>query len=350
MSGGVAGKKTPCKKACYANGANYNQCWSKPLAARSPWNANVHLRQAACRLILLLPLILFTSGGRTSAENSSTQTQLVRIGIVVSAQSGGCKGLLGTTPVPIDWPEQQVKIVEQDISPLVKKVSYRTLGGTVRQMVVEIPVLPAGKEAHAIVTFEVTRRAIVPPQDTSIYRLPLASDSKLRPYLQDSPYIESRHPKIKSAAKEALATQQGAWQQVEAIYDWVRDKVRYQEGPIKSALQALDDGDGDCEELSSLFIAMCRASGIPARLVWVPGHCYPEFCLQDAQGQVHWFPCQAAGARDFGSMTEFRPILQKGDNFRLPDRPQDRQRYVAEGLTGAGGQPTVKFVRDATPK
>ena len=46
---------------------------------------------------------------------------------------------------------------------------------------------------------------------------------------------------------------------------------------------ALRDGTGDCEELSSLFIALCRAHGIPARTVWVPDHCYPEFYLAGFQ-------------------------------------------------------------------
>jgi transglutaminase-like putative cysteine protease len=245
----------------------------------------------------------------------------------------------------MEWPEQQVRILDEEKSPLVKKLSYRVVGGTARQMVVEVPVLPAGKEARAVVTFEVTRQALLEPESTSVYLLPKASEN-LRPYLLESPYIETRHPKIIAAAKEAASQTGSAWQQVEAIYDWTRQRVQYKEGPLKGAREALEDGDGDCEELSSLFIALCRVNKIPARLVWVPGHCYPEFCLQDEQGEPHWFPCQAAGERAFGTMTEYRPILQKGDNFRLPDRPKDRHRYVSEGLTGLGGQPTVRFIRE----
>ena len=76
---------------------------------------------------------------------------------------------------------------------------------------------------------------------------------------------------------------------------------------IEGARQALDDGFGDCEELTSLFVAMCRAVGIPARCVWVPGHCYPEFYLEDKEGKGHWFPCQAAGSPAFGGIPEKRP-------------------------------------------
>jgi hypothetical protein len=174
--------------------------------------------------------------------------------------------------------------------------------------------------------------------------------------LGPSPYIESRHQKIISLAKELTASSEdsesetSAWQTVEKIYDATRDRVKYVNGELKGAIRALNDGTGDCEELTSLFIALCRASKIPARTVWVDGHCYPEFYLEDDAGQGHWFPCQAAGTRDFGGIPETRPILQKGDNFKDPDRPRERQRYVSEFLKGAavkgGGQPKVKFVRE----
>ena len=88
------------------------------------------------------------------------------------------------------------------------------------------------------------------------------------------------------------------------------------------ACKQLDDGVGDCEELSSLFIAICRAAGVPARAVWIPGHTYPEFYLVDEQGEGHWYPCQIAGAgHDFGRMPESKPILQKGDRFRIVRGP-----------------------------
>ena len=101
----------------------------------------------------------------------------------------------------------------------------------------------------------------------------------------------------------------------------MRKAVRYQFDPkIRSSVDALRSGHGDCEELTSLFIAVCRAAGIPARAVWVPGHCYPEFYLVDGEGHGRWFPCQAAGERMFGQMVEWRPILQKGDRFRVPGK------------------------------
>jgi hypothetical protein len=72
----------------------------------------------------------------------------------------------------------------------------------------------------------------------------------------------------------------------------------------------------------------------------------------DQQGEGHWFPCQVAGTRDFGSMPDHRPILQKGENIKVPEKSEP-QRFVAEFLTGRGGrgsgQPQVKFVRKLLP-
>ncbi len=286
------------------------------------------------------------AGATKGAQLGESFTQNYRVGVVVSAKSGPCKGIVATVPVPIAWPEQQVEILDEEQSNHVRRVRYRMVGGTVRQLLVEIPQLPAGAEARAIVTLKITRRTQLPPKDNRIFVIPKRLPRDVSIYLSDSPYIESRNKKIRSLAKRIVADKEHAWDQVEAIYDWVRENVEYKNGPLKGALAALRDGNGDCEELSSLFIALCRANKIPARTVWVPGHCYPEFYLTDDENKGHWIPCQAAGDRSFGGIHEKRPILQKGDNFRVPERPRDRQRYVAEFLTGKGGKPSVTFIRE----
>jgi transglutaminase-like putative cysteine protease len=294
----------------------------------------------------------FKQGESQGTKVGASQTSRWRAGMTVRASGGPCKGLNGYVPVPIDWPEQQVTVVQEDISPEAK-VRYEPLDGGVKIMTVRIAQLASGQEAKALVTVEIRRSTILPPDKTDLYVVPDPKKlpREIRPYLAPSPKIESRDPKIRDLAKTVGADKEKAWDRVEAIYDWVREKVKYQNGPLKGALAALKDGTGDCEELTSLFIAICRASDIPARTVWVPGHCYPEFYLEDDKGQGHWFPCQAAGAREFGGITELRPILQKGDSFRPPKNSKERQRYMAEYLTGTpspgGGKPQVRFVREA---
>jgi hypothetical protein len=278
-------------------------------------------------------------------------TQQWKVGVEVTAV-GPCTGLFATVPVPTDWPEQQVRISNEEVSQQVRRVSYRVLDNGVKQMLVSIPFLAPGESASALITFEVTKAPITGPKETGAFVVPKRVSREIRPFLAQSPYIEVRHSKIRAAAREAIGDAEGGWRKAETIYDWVRDKVEYQDGKLKGAAAALKDGTGDCEELTSLFIALCRVNKIPARTVWVPGHCYPEFYLLDAEGEGHWFPCQAAGTRAFGSMPDDRPILQKGDNFRVPEK-KERQRYVAELLkvkSLRGNPPKVRYVRQLLPR
>jgi hypothetical protein len=293
----------------------------------------------------------FTAPAAGSAAPSlgDSRTLKFRVGLEVKAEGGSCRGIYATLPVPADWPEQKVQILSEDVSPDVRGLRYRMLPGGVKQMIVEIPDLPAGDTAKAVVTFALERSAIVAPAETSALSIPKKPDRALKAFLGSSPYIETRHPKIMRLAKEATADLDG-WQKVEAIYDTVREKVEYRNGELKGAARALADGWGDCEELTCLFIAMARAEGIPARTVWVEGHCYPEFYLVDDTGQGWWYPCEAAGTRSFGGMPTQLPILQKGDAFRDPDRPAKTLRYVSEFIRGSatadGGSPKVVWIRE----
>ena len=270
-----------------------------------------------------------------------------RVGVVIKASNGPMKSAYATVPIPTQWPEQTVKVVNEDVSRGVK-VSHRNLGG-VRQMLVQSSGIAGGKTAKALFTLEITRREILAPKDPEVFEIPKTVPRNLKKFLNASPYIETRDSKIRSLAKGTVKEHDSAWTKVEAIYDLVREKVEYREGKIKSAKQALKDGYGDCEELTSLFIAMCRSVKVPARMVWVPDHCYPEFYLQDDEEQGHWIPCQAAGTRAFGSMPEMRPILQKGDNFKVREKKAN-QRYVAEFVSAkpvrGSGAPSVSFIRE----
>jgi hypothetical protein len=312
--------------------------------------SRLHCRIAPIALAaLLLANSLRAEDNPAAIRLGGPTTTTWRFGVVVSAPLGAASGLVATLPVPMDWPEQQVKLVSEESTPNVGRVSYRTLGGGVKQMIVSIPRLAAGGEASAVATFEITKHRILEPADTSSLAIPPRPNRDVAPFLLPSPYIESKDRRIVSLAGQITSGKSAGWDQTAAIFDWVRTNVKYEFAEqIQPAVAALDAGQGDCEELSSLFIALCRASKIPARAVWVPGHTYPEFYLVDATGQGHWYPCQAAGAdRQFGSMIEDRPILQKGDNFKVPEERQPK-RYVEQRLSAktADGSPVPKFIME----
>jgi hypothetical protein len=279
-----------------------------------------------------------------------------RCGVVITAAGGACANVYGYVPVPMEWPEQQVRVAEEDLSPQMA-INYETIEGGAKIMTFKISHVEAGKEAKAVVTFEIGRSQILAPEKTDGYKVadPHKLGAEIHRYLGPSPKIESGHEKIRALAKQVGADKAKAWDHVEAIYDWVREHVKYdKEGHLKGAVAALRDKTGECEDMSSLFIAICRAAGIPARTVWVPGHCYAEFYLLDSKGEGHWFPCQLSGSRAFGCIPETKPILQKGDNFRPPHakNARERQRYLAESLkvkpaVPGGSAPMVRWVREA---
>ncbi len=301
-------------------------------------------------LILASSLLGQNTKEKTPANGISFGNEKVakwRVGVRVTASKGPLQSVQATVPIPISWPEQQVKVVDKDITRGVR-VGQRNLNG-VRQLLVRMPAIPNRRTAHAIVTLEITRKEILGPDDPSVFSIPKKLPRELKRFTNNSPYIEASNGNIRRLARESTADADSAWEKVEAIYEYVRENIEYTEGNIKSAVRALKDGEGDCEEMTSAFIAMCRSIKVPARMVWVPDHCYPEFYLVDGKGVGHWFPCQAAGTRAFGSMPEMRPILQKGDNFSVPEKNKP-QRYVAEHVSAkpvrGSGKPRVTFIRE----
>lgn len=275
-------------------------------------------------------------------------TKVWRCGLIVKAVGGPCGGLFGTIAVPTDWPEQQVRIVNEDITPNVKHVRYRVLEQGVKQMLIDIPSLEANETAKATVAFEVVRHSLKAPPDTSIFVMPERLAGNVKKHLGPSPLIESNNFKFKKLAQELIEGKSSAWEQVEAIYDGTRAKVKWENDKEKGALAALNDAKADKEDLTGVFIALCRSIKVPARLVWVPDSVYAEFYLEDAEGAGYWIPCYVANEKkEFGFISSQMPILQKGDNFKVPEK-KEPQRFVAEFLTGKGnkgGKPLVEFLR-----
>lgn len=283
-----------------------------------------------------------------------------RVGAEITASRGACRNIRAMVAVPFECDEQQVKVLNEEFSRHVDRVQYRDLDGGARQMLITVPSLAAGETARAVVTFEVRTRPIFPPNDEEIAALvvPKQPERDIRKFLTESPYIETRDRAIRALAREIWdgagvdldAEEVATWCRVEALYDYMLDNIKYIEGPDTSALTTLRDGKADCHGRSALFVALCRANKVPARIVWVNNHCFAEFYLEDADGQGLWYPAESAGSRAFGEMPLTRPVLQKGDNFKVPERPKDRLRYASDFLIGLpvgnAGQPKVRYIRE----
>jgi hypothetical protein len=97
-----------------------------------------------------------------------------------------------------------------------------------------------------------------------------------------------------------------------------------------------------------VFVALCRASGIPARLVWVPNHNWAEFYLVDHAGEGHWIPSHTSAYSWFGWTGAHEMVLQKGDNVAVPEKSK-AQRLLADWLQWSGSQPKVHFLASIKP-
>lgn len=89
-------------------------------------------------------------------------------------------------------------------------------------------------------------------------------------YLEPSPKIESADPLIVEKAAELTEGLNDDLEKAKRIYGFVLEHMSYDlesEYRNKGALTALTKGSGVCEDFASLFTALSRASGIPARVV-----------------------------------------------------------------------------------
>lgn len=291
---------------------------------------------ALCAFVAAAPAqIAEESPAATGPRYGKAATIRFRVGAEITASRGACRGIVAMVTVPLECPEQDVKLVDEDISPEVEGVTYRMLQGGARQMLISVPRLASGATARAVVTAEVTTRTVLPPEKTDDLKIPKRLPRNVRMFVNGSPYIEVKHQRVRSMSKEILKDVDESisdWEKVEKLYDYVLEHVDYVEGPDKGAVETIRDGQADCQGRSMVFIALCRANKIPARMVWVDGHAYAEFYLEHAEGEGHWYPVESAERRvllellaDLARADLVGPEKQPAAKWRKADAEDQRE-------------------------
>ena len=94
-----------------------------------------------------------------------------------------------------------------------------------------------------------------------------AGQRELEQFLKQEDYIESENTLIREIA-ESLRSRSRE-RTVEKIYDYVTGNMKYSGYKKKDlgAFYAATNKKGDCSEYADLFVALCRARNIPARVV-----------------------------------------------------------------------------------
>jgi len=128
------------------------------------------------------------------------------------------------------------------------------------------------------------------------------SSGLYRKYTQPDELIESNASEIVSLAQNLTINLDDLYEKVLEIYDFVVEHLYYMpQSEERGALWALEEGVGDCSEYSYLFVALCRAAGIPARVqagfafhaqsdTLNDGHMWAEYYLVN----YGWIPVDAS--------------------------------------------------------
>lgn len=280
-------------------------------------------------------------------ELADPRTYRLKVVIRIRAVDSTVRNIVATGPIPMNWPEQRVRLLSEKLSPNAR-CTEQVLPGQAALIKFQVSQIPKGKEASVERMYEITRyrtKFTLPGVDLS---LPRGVPRELRDQVRGvPPGVEIQNPKMIELADTLRTSSQdaGPWETAKAFWSWTRDNVKFENGDFRGAMHALEQHCGDCEEMSALFVGLCRLSNIPARTVWVHSHDYPEFYLVDKQGQGHWIPAQVLGPAWFGEMAEYRPIFQKGDRFYDPLQ-KEYVRYVPQTVRGGDARslPKVEFL------
>jgi transglutaminase-like putative cysteine protease len=124
----------------------------------------------------------------------------------------------------------------------------------------------------------------------SKYSFPVLNiPAEYKKYLLASEIIDSNHPDIVNRATQLASGESDLYRLMHKIAKWVLENVEYDLDPelvysSQKASWTLQNKRAVCDEMSTLFIALCRAVGIPAR--FVSGVAYTD----DPRFETGWGP------------------------------------------------------------
>lgn len=144
-------------------------------------------------------------------------------------------------------------------------------------------------------------------------------------YTQPEELVESDNSEIVSRAQNLTKNASNIQEKASSIYNFVIKHMNYaSQDDEKGALWALENGAGDCSEYSYLYVALCRAAGIPARIqagfafhyneeMLEDGHMWAEYYLEN----YGWIPVDATwklfatmDCRHFSSLQSIPEFMQ----------------------------------------
>ncbi len=126
-------------------------------------------------------------------------------------------------------------------------------------------------------------------------------------------FIDPANPAIKAVADSVLRNSStNSLLLAKALFRWLKENIHYQlheSNGVQPAATTLVLKTGDCDDLSFLYISLCRAVGIPARFIrgylvsegtpmQAVAHAWAEVFIGPGQGVGGWIPVECACVAD----------------------------------------------------
>ena len=163
----------------------------------------------------------------------------------------------------------------------------------------------------------------IKPWLSVIYNIPAGYEQ----YCVPTRYCQSDDPSIIALASSITVSAFSIYDKAVLIFEWVRDNIGFEfyYNTVKGAMGTSQSGAGNCVDTTHLLVALCRASGIPAR--YVQGDCY--FNSGNWYGHVwamiyvnnQWYWADATSYwNDFGTISNWNTgsYVLKGTYTSLP--------------------------------
>jgi len=117
-----------------------------------------------------------------------------------------------------------------------------------------------------------TQNKRLPVKDKISFPLATSEVQGLEQYLQPTETIDSNNPAVIAKAAELAEGEDDLFKVVFNLASWVEENIKYDLNTVtisasQKASWVLQNKEGVCDEMTSLFVAMARSLGIPARFV-----------------------------------------------------------------------------------
>lgn len=182
----------------------------------------------------------------------------------------------------------------------------------------------------------------------------------VKQYLESTKWLPANDPQIKEIAKKTIRGKKGTLEKAQAIYDWIVENT-FRDPNVKGCGLGIPGrtlnqckGGGKCADLSTVFVTLLRAAGVPARDVYglrlsspkegdiTSGfHCWAEFYLPgtgwvmadpaDVRKMMLVHELELKDAEDWrtffwGGDDLFRVVLEKNSRGFLPIGTKEANR------------------------